>query len=485
MACPFFFVMAATLSNDTLELLVRALTPQQLWEWLSHDTHLPLRARITQGFRENSTALRQPIARKRLVKHLDTTPDDAQSLMEAWSQHSQELLEAVRRYEDDIELTKNLPALQKQYGEVIGLALVHEEREIIVGIHEASEYAQGDSKNKENTAAVQKQLQRTQKKAEELRSKLQESKASANATEKRLQEKLRLAESQAREAVRTARQAELKLEFIQEKFAALEKEQDRAERKARKALSENVELQAETKNLRRQIHRLQQIGEELRGKLAAAQNPPATESVSPATPLSANAKKQAPAVKPATPAVCDVKQIQAAIDRNDEIFVANLRHSLETLEQQNPATHKKLMGELRKLGRYYERVLRQSSTRVLVDASNIARHDGPGRGKLKYLHAMRSELQRFDFFPIVFVADASLPYHIDEPDEFRRMMKAGQFMVSASGQEADEILARLARETGAYVVTNDRRFHHHLAPAFTPLRIGFRIEEDVVMLDEF
>jgi rRNA-processing protein FCF1 len=65
------------------------------------------------------------------------------------------------------------------------------------------------------------------------------------------------------------------------------------------------------------------------------------------------------------------------------------------------------------------------------------------------------------------------------------MMKAGQFMVSASGQEADEILARLARETGAYVVTNDRRFHHHLAPAFTPLRIGFRIEEDVVMLDEF
>jgi len=485
MACPFFLSMAATLSNDTLELLVRTLTPQALWEWLSHDTHLSLRARITQGFRENPTALRQPITRKRLVKHLDTTPDDAQSLLEAWSQNSLELLESVRQYEDDARLAEHLPALQRQYGEALGLALVHEEREVVAGIQEATECAPDNAVERGNTAAVQKQLQRTQKKAEELRSKLQESKASAHETEKRLQEKLRLAESQAREAARTARQSELKLELLQEKLDTLEKEQDRAERKARKALAENMELQAETKNLRRQIHRLQQIGEELRGKLAAAQTPSPTEEPTNLPSPTPSAKKQQAPAKPAVPTICDGKKIQDAIDRNDEVFVANLRRSLEILHEQNPAAHKKLCGELRKSGRYYERVLRQATTRVLVDASNIARHDGPGRGKLKYLRAMRTELQRFDFFPIVFVADASLPYHIDEPDEFRRMMKAGQFMVSASGQEADEILARLARETGAYVVTNDRRFHHHLAPAFTPLRIGFRIEEDVVMLDEF
>jgi len=90
-----------------------------------------------------------------------------------------------------------------------------------------------------------------------------------------------------------------------------------------------------------------------------------------------------------------------------------------------------------------------------------------------------------EFFPILFIADASLPYHIDDINEFRRLMKTGEIFVSASGQEADEILAIEARETGAYVVSNDRNFHRHLAPTFSPSRIGFRIIDGVVLLDEF
>lgn len=485
MACPFFFAMATVLSNDTLELLVRNLTPQALWEWLSHDTRLALRGRITQGFRETPTALRQPIARKRLVTHLQNTPDDAQDLLDMWSRDSKDLLAAVRQCNDDTELGERLPALHRQYGEALQLALIHEEREC-APLPAADEAIEATSQ--ESTATLQKQLQRSRKKIEELRSKLHDSKANSTETEKRLQEKLRQAEAQAREATRTARQFELKLELLQEKLAASEKEQDRSERRARKALAENQELLAETKTLRRQIHRLQQIGEELRGKLAATQEanlPPNQQRSVEGVNTLPDKKQQQEAASASLPVANDAQKIRDAIDRNDEVFVANLRRSLETLHEQNPAAHKSLLTQLRKSGRYYERVLRQATTRVLVDASNIARHDGPGRGKLEYLHAMRAELQRFDFFPIIFVADASLPYHIDQPDEFRRMMKNGQILISASGQEADEILARMARETGAYVVTNDRHFHRHLAPAFTPLRIGFRIEEGVVFLDEF
>jgi hypothetical protein len=98
---------------------------------------------------------------------------------------------------------------------------------------------------------------------------------------------------------------------------------------------------------------------------------------------------------------------------------------------------------------------------------------------------MKNELRRFDFFPILFIADASLPYHIDDDKEFRARVKRGEILVSASGQEADEILARQARETGAYVVTNDRNFHRHLAPNFTPSRIGFEIVDGVAILKEF
>jgi hypothetical protein len=46
-------------------------------------------------------------------------------------------------------------------------------------------------------------------------------------------------------------------------------------------------------------------------------------------------------------------------------------------------------------------------------------------------------------------------------------------------------LAREARKTGAYVVTNDTKFHLKVSPDFEPPRIGFRAQSDVVFVDEF
>jgi predicted nucleic acid-binding protein len=137
---------------------------------------------------------------------------------------------------------------------------------------------------------------------------------------------------------------------------------------------------------------------------------------------------------------------------------------------------------VRELGRYYEKVLTTQTARVLVDASNVARHDAAHKGRLEYLLAMREELRRGEFFPIIFVADASLPHFIDAPKALRGMIVRGEVLVTASGQQADEILARQARETGAYVVTNDRNFHFASAPDFTPSRLSFRIEDGVVLL---
>src|SRR5690606_15468247 len=119
-------------------------------------------------FRANPTALRQPIARKRLITHLQNAPEDAQSLMGAWGQHATELLDTLRGYQSDAQLSEQLPALQHQYGERLTLALIHEERDISLteGI---TEDPVSNASDKVNTATLQKQVERSQKKAEELR----------------------------------------------------------------------------------------------------------------------------------------------------------------------------------------------------------------------------------------------------------------------------------------------------------------------------
>jgi hypothetical protein len=124
---------------------------------------------------------------------------------------------------------------------------------------------------------------------------------------------------------------------------------------------------------------------------------------------------------------------------------------------------------------------------VLVDASNVARYEAGGRGKgrLSHLLLLRDELRRRDCFPIVLLADASLPYHIDEPDELTAMARRGELEIVPPGTEADEHLAREARRSGAYVVTNDRNFHLKVAPDFEPPRIPFHIRDGVVFVDNF
>lgn len=504
--------MSDALPTEVTDFLIRTLPSRALWSWLSEDEREELQTRVARGFRATAEVLRQPVARTRLSSHLQNSEKDFQSLLQLWSETAPRILEAVRAAESDETLIAQLPVLQTFHGaEALTLALLLEDREAVLEAWTDSDQTVETSATTEDTTqagstpsarevALEKQLQRAQTKIEQWREKATNAKTQASQTEKTLRDKLREQETLARSATREARQAALKCEAISEKLDVAEKARERAERKARSAASESEESQSETKTLRRQIRQLQQINEELRRRLQAAQSTPGPGAAAP---------KKAPSKKPETekasatskPGVLPVsaqptekllpglpisaRTFQIAVDRNDEKIVAQTIAALENLRAQNAQEASRAVKIIREAGNYYERVLCRPTTRVLVDASNVARHDGPGKGRMAYLDAMQNELRRFDFFPIVWIADASLPYHIDDADEFRTRAKNGEILVSASGQEADEILAREARETGAYVVTNDRNFHRHLAPNFTPSRIGFEIVDGVAILKEF
>jgi hypothetical protein len=344
---------------------------------------------------------------------------------------------------------------------------------------------------------LRKRLAHETEKTAHWRNKFRDAKSHGAANEKILRDRLAEQEKLARDAARQSKAESLRAANFEARWEEAEKARERAERRARSTQAENESAQQDVKTLRRQLHRLQQIKEELRGRLAVSQREQEadklqtqekrsedekTEKLS-STP-SASRLRAAPASQLHKTAKPDGQKIREAIDRNDEAFVATLRSELSTLQTRDATAYKCLLKQLRTGEKYYARVLTQQTARVLVDASNVARYDATKRGRLKYLLAMREELRRHDFFPIIFVADASLPYHIDDAQGLRAMVASGELLVTASGQQAAEVLARQARETGAYVVTNDRNFHFAFTPDFAPPRLGFSLEDGVALLHD-
>ena len=181
------------------------------------------------------------------------------------------------------------------------------------------------------------------------------------------------------------------------------------------------------------------------------------------------------------------REVRRLIDRNDEERVGTVMLELDALRESNPELRKKFLERLTQAGAHYSRVLTHGTARVLVDASNVARFRSNkyGKGHLADLQLMRQELQRLDCWPIIFIADASLPYNIDQPQELREMVRNGEIILTDKGVEADEILAREARATGAYVVTNDAKFFYKVSPDYEPPRITFRVLDGLVVVDEF
>jgi hypothetical protein len=257
------------------------------------------------------------------------------------------------------------------------------------------------------------------------------------------------------------------------------------------------------KRLRRQVRQQQQIAEDLRKQLAGLQPQIDKETkvlssgITPQATKKTETPKRKTLLNPADQQFLfevagkhfqiSARQLAQAVERNDEDLVFSLAQALFTLREMNPEGHKMFLERVRAFDRYSARVLTGDTTRVLVDASNVARFEKNkyGKGILENLLALRDELRSRSYFPIVLIADASLPHFIDQPQELKKLVLQNIIQITNKGEEADEYLTRLAQQTGAFVVTNDVNFHLKTAPDFDPLRIGFTVDHGAVYLHEF
>lgn len=526
------------LPEEVVAWLVRALPTREMWDWLGEEERGNLRLVLLSGFRATPANLKQRAVMKKLAKHASTHTEILRGLIELWRGHHKPLFEAIQE-RDDEALGEILPALLHSHGgEALLLALAtlerHKALDALASLgadedepadaepHAAEASSEADGNSDGAPLGIESQADDSGEEAARLQTLLDEARERASKLQAGLSAALLRVEKERDRVLQKARESDRAFKALQNRAANLEKERDesrklldRSERRQRHAEREKDDLEADNKRLRRQMRRQQEISEEIRKQLARANAQ--LEELRPAAPASTStsastSKPTAPASKPAANGSSTYKapklsplereyvlradgrqhsvtarQVKARVDANDEEWVFRLIQALEAVAQVDAQGHKTFLEALKPLGNYYRRVLTADTLRVLVDASNVVRFekDHLGKGHLKYLLEMRDELRRRDCFPIKLIADASLPHFIDEPDELSAMARRGEVEMAVPGQEADEILAREARRTGAYVVTNDRLFFQKATPDFEPPRITFRIIGGHLIVDEF
>ena len=158
------------------------------------------------------------------------------------------------------------------------------------------------------------------------------------------------------------------------------------------------------------------------------------------------------------------RQLAEAVDRGQAALVDTARDLLEALGRSDAETHARVWTAL-------EQAAEDDPTRLLplrraprgpavVDASNVAWFDQEslvqGKPRLRHLLEMRRALRRRGFFPVVFFADANLPYFIDDSPALRAMRDRRELTLVDAGTVADEVLLRNAKLLGAPLVTNDK-----------------------------
>jgi len=181
------------------------------------------------------------------------------------------------------------------------------------------------------------------------------------------------------------------------------------------------------------------------------------------------------------------RETMRSIDRNDVEFAFRVGLALEGIASADLPKKTAFLRRLREQDPYYAKVLTEPTQRALVDASNVVRStkNKRGKGELRNLLGMKKELRRLGFFPIEFIADASLRYNVDDINAYNEMINRGEVEAVTPGTEADEILVRKARSGGGYVVTNDAKFHFKVSPDLAPPSVPFRVFDGTVIIDEF
>lgn len=535
---------AAQLPDEVLEFLVRSAPPREVWKWLDHKERRAFTNELTRGFQRTAQALQQPVVRSRLVAYIRNKPTAFEALLNLWAKSKPSVLDEVRGAGDDQQLVAHLPQLWDQHGtEALLLALIVEERTVALEAWEELADAPSTELTSPDPAAAigevqqeaefkaeaalqdfKHQVEEERRRADKWQSLVKEAQARAKTAEKELAQAQELSAREKKKITLQLKHEERRALAAEEALAEAGRAIDRTTRKCKAAEEEAETAAAEIKRLKRQLRHQQEVNEELRKQLVTFREGVEHNAAKPAAPTftpkpapKKDPKRQPGALpvsrKPAaarfvlpaqqqglsipeqpfvweaegTAVKVSPREIQRAIERNDEDFVFGVVQALDALRELNTEGYRLFITRVRELSRYYARVLTADTTRVLIDASNVARYESnrQGKGQLRHLLTMREELRRRDCFPILIYADASLPYHIDEPAEFKAMVKRGEIQMAAAGQEADELLAREARRTGAYVVTNDRTFHHKVTPDFEPPRITFRIIDGAVLVEDF
>lgn len=504
------------LSPEVIDSLLVDIPPALLLAWL--DTQLYGRG-ILRGFQQTPKTLSLAPVRARFKEVLQHHSGAAASLVESWKIGNGELLEEVHALSEK-KLLAQLPELEEKHGaRTMHLTLMLDGREkILQQPHdEPKAKAETDSASKKpvkklaakNAAdpiidALRKELEQQR----QLTNSAEENLHTAQLRVKQLQEQFKEKQQQAgireRELTREVKRETARAANAEQLLEEMKRHADRNERRVKKLQQEQEEADLEIKRLRRQVRQQQQLAEDLRKQLAAT---PAkitekgtTASSSVTTPQKVTKNAPAPPKIPQDPAdqlfyfeiaghhfQISARQVSMAVERNDEELVYSLTQALFELREKNAAGHKMFLDRVRTFDRYSARILTGDTMRVLVDASNVARFEKNkyGKGSLTNLLEVRDELRSRSYFPIILIADASLPHFIDEPHELKRLIQQGIIQITNKGEEADEYLARLAQQTGAFVVTNDVNFHLKIAPHFEPLRIGFTIDHGAVYLHEF
>lgn len=498
-------------SLELINSLLVDIQPVLLLAWLDLQPH---GREILRGFQQTTKSLRLPPVRARFKDVLTKHPDVAESLIEAWKLGNGELLDEVHALSDKKLLAK-LPQLKEEHGEkTLHLTLMLDGREKLLQQDSSPKKTKKQSKpspSKNKSTAKVTELEETiakvQSEAEKQKSALASSEEKLRQTQETFKKETthfhelqQQSLSRERELARELKRETVRAAKAEHQLEETARVSSRNERRLKKLQQEHEETDLEIKRLRRQVRQQQRIAEDLRKQLAGLQPQISKETKvlsDSKTTKATSAPKHKTLPNPADqPFLFDVagqhfqisaRQLAQAVERNDEELVFSLTQALFTLRDINPAGHKMFLERVRAFDRYSARVLTGDTTRVLVDASNVARFEKNkyGKGILENLLALRDELRSRSYFPIILIADASLPHFIDQPHEFKKMVHDGIIQITNKGEEADEYLTRLAQQSGAFVVTNDVNFHLKIAPNFDPLRIGFTIDHGAVYLHEF
>jgi len=527
--------LARQVPPGAVTFLISDTPAKLLWTYLQAPRQAEPLWIATKGFQRNPSALRNPVVRSRLATWLSANPQEIYPLLVAWGLRAPRpaVLDEVQPTTDADLSESALCQLFRARGPAATLAaaaflarpklfervlpFLSNEAALHEFIDEPQEIESGESAETEPEAQPA-EPNPWQERAAELEARMKAQSERLIELQARGDGLLARGTKQASEIEALKLAAKTAAEHAEKRIAAIElrahadmgelrKTFERTTRKLRALERDAAEHETENRRLRKQLRHTQQLLEDERKKLAAyeASKAPAKATVRPveafSTPDTTPATSSRPVVvSPPTPldeifewradgrpVRVTPRALRRLIDSNDEEAAFGIMQALEALEKSDWSLHKRFLKRLGEAGEYYVRVLTRSTTRVLIDASNVARSSPNryGKGQLKHLIAVREELRRRDCFPIIFYADASLPYFIDDPRELRQMVAHGEVVMSNAGQEADELLAREARRTGAYVVTNDRLFFNKVSPDFEPPRITFRIYDETLIVDDF